>query len=65
MACAAADGLREVLSGTRSQFALEYPCHSPTEKRWFLMHVSALAGEAHGAVVSHIDITRWYADSRA
>lgn len=65
VACAAADGLREVLSGTRSQFALEYPCHSPTEKRWFLMHVSALAGEAHGAVVSHIDITRWYADSRA
>lgn len=65
VACAAAAGLREVLGGARSHFALEYPCHSPTQKRWFLMHVSALAGDARGAVVSHIDITRWYAETRA
>jgi hypothetical protein len=28
-----AEGLRSVLSGAEERFALEYPCHSPTERR--------------------------------
>ncbi|OQW87822.1 MAG: chemotaxis protein CheR [Rhodoferax ferrireducens] len=52
-------GVREVLEGTRAHFSLEYPCHSPTEERWFVMHVSPVAGEQPGAVVSHINITEW------
>ena len=31
-----AEGLRSVLSGKEERFALKYPCHSPTERRWFV-----------------------------
>jgi signal transduction histidine kinase len=51
-------GIREVLAGRKEQFELEYPCHSPTERRWFVARVSRLpeAGPAR-AVVAHEDIT--------
>ncbi len=52
-------GVREVLEGRRPHFSLEYPCHSPTVERWFVMHVSAVGGEQPGAVVSHVNITEW------
>jgi two-component system CheB/CheR fusion protein len=52
-------GLREVLEGRRPHFSLEYPCHSATEERWFVMHVSAVGGEQPGVVVSHVNITEW------
>jgi two-component system CheB/CheR fusion protein len=52
-------GVREVLEGRRPHFSLEYPCHSPTQERWFAMHVSAVGGEQPGAVVSHVNITEW------
>ncbi len=58
-AIAAQQGLKEVLRGRRNHFSLEYPCHSPTEERWFVMHVSAVGGEQPGAVVSHANITEW------
>jgi len=56
---AALDGVRSVLLGHQRHFALEYPCHSPTEERWFVMQVAAVAGEHPGAVVSHVNITAW------
>lgn len=34
-AAAFAEGIRSVISGQRGEFAMEYPCHSPTEWRWF------------------------------
>jgi len=51
-------GIREVLSEKAAEFYLEYPCHSPNEKRWFMMRVSPirLAGEAY-IVISHQNIT--------
>ncbi|APW47906.1 chemotaxis protein CheB [Rhodoferax antarcticus] len=52
-------GVREVIEGTRANFSMEYPCHSPTEDRWFVMHVSPVSGEQPGAVVSHVNITEW------
>ena len=58
-ASSAQRGVREVLEGRRPNFSLEYPCHSPTEARWFVMHVSAVGGEQPGAVVSHVNITEW------
>ena len=58
-ALSAQRGVREVLEGRRSHFSLEYPCHSPTEERWFVMHVSTVGGEQPGAVVSHVNITEW------
>lgn len=55
----AAEGIRQVLAGELPGFRLEYPCHSPTEQRWFLMSVTPLAqgGDISGVVVSHLLIT--------
>lgn len=50
-------GIAAVLSGQQDSFQLEYPCHSPSEKRWFSMTVTRLNGGLGGAVVSHLNIT--------
>jgi diguanylate cyclase (GGDEF)-like protein/PAS domain S-box-containing protein len=53
-----AAGIRAVMGGGLKSFALEYPCDSPEEKRWFLMTATPLAeGRANGVVVMHLDIT--------
>lgn len=52
-----ARGLQKVLDGTQKEFEIEYPCHSPEERRWFVMRASAIPGEKGGAVVAHINIT--------
>lgn len=57
---AARQGVRDVLAGRLPIFSLEYPCHSPTEERWFVMHVSQIGGEQPGAVVSHVNISAWH-----
>ncbi len=51
------EGLRNVLAGMCEEFHIEYPCHSPTEKRWFLMQATQLKHGMGGAVVSHQNIT--------
>lgn len=53
----ALQGIREVLSRARDRFSLEYPCHIPTEQRWFVMTVTRLPGAAGGAVVLHSDVS--------
>jgi two-component system, chemotaxis family, CheB/CheR fusion protein len=60
IASAALRGVRSVLEGTLPLFSLDYPCHSPTEERWFVMNVAPVAGKDFGAVVSHINITNWH-----
>jgi PAS domain S-box-containing protein len=51
-------GIRSVMSGAATRFALEYPCHSPTEQRWFQLMVNSMNGDGpSGAVVMHINIT--------
>jgi two-component system CheB/CheR fusion protein len=62
-AARALDGLRSVLDGSAEAFSLRYPCHSPTEQRWFLMHVRPLRQADGGVVVSHVDVTRWADDA--
>ena len=57
IASAAVQGLREVLEGTRPGFSLDYPCHSPTEQRWFVMNVAPVIGKEYGAVISHVNIS--------
>ena len=54
-------GLQQVLSGRCDHYRVTYPCHSPTEQRWFVMNASALRGSEQGAVVSHFDISPWHA----
>lgn len=48
--------LNELLDGRREHISMIYPCHSPTHKRWFLMHASPIE-ETSGCVVTHLDIT--------
>jgi len=57
-AAAVADGIRQVIRGGRSDFKLEYPCHAPTERRWFLARVTRFEGDGPvRVVVSHENIT--------
>lgn len=55
----ACQGLRAVMNGTLPCFTMEYPCHSPTQERWFLMNVLPLGSlkNNNGAVIAHTDIT--------
>jgi predicted DNA binding protein len=54
----AGDGIEAVLRGDRDRFTLEYPCHTPERRRWFLMRVSPLPLDGdRGAVVAHLEIT--------
>ena len=53
-----AKGIRSVLSGKVASFSLEYPCHSPTEERWFEMLVTPMAdSRINGAVIVHVDVS--------
>lgn len=54
----AANGIRSVLEGRADSFELDYPCHSPTERRWFqmsAMRLETLFGDK--VVVMHVDVT--------
>ena len=54
----AASGIRAVLAGQTRMFSLEYPCHSPMEKRWFTLRGTRFPGEGPPRViVAHEDIT--------
>jgi DNA-binding CsgD family transcriptional regulator len=54
----AAIGIRKVLAGELQAFNMKYPCHAPTEERWFVVRVVKLkaAGKPQ-AIVSHENIT--------
>ncbi len=59
-------GILGVLSGDLPRFAMEYPCHSPTEERWFAMCVLPLgSGQRTGAVIAHTDISEYKRMARA
>lgn len=51
------EGLSGVLDGTRPSFMIHYPCHSPEERRWFLMHATPMTGG--GCVITHFNVTGW------
>lgn len=56
---AVATGIRNVLSGEAKEFGIEYPCHSPNEKRWYRLMVTPLSETpGTGAVVMHVDVTQ-------
>ncbi len=46
-----------VLEGRLPQANFEYPCHSPSEQRWFIASVTPLDAEHSGAVIVHTDIS--------
>jgi signal transduction histidine kinase len=54
----AAAGLRAVMAGKRDYFRLEYPCHSPTQERWFVMHVTGFdSDDGVRVVIAHENIS--------
>ena len=51
-------GIRQVIEGEHPTFYMEYPCHSPTEQRWFMMRIHPLDGnKPEYFVVTHENIT--------
>ena len=53
-----AGGIRDVLSGKKDSYVVEYPCHAPDRKRWFIGHVTVFPGKGpHRVVVAHEDIS--------
>jgi PAS domain S-box-containing protein len=58
-ASAVAIGIRAVILKTQENFTLEYPCHSPAEKRWYRVRVTRFAGDDPvRVVVAHENITQ-------
>jgi len=58
----AAAGIRSVIAGKEDKFELEYPCHSPSVERWFLVRVTPYQDlentSMRKVVVFHEDITK-------
>jgi PAS domain S-box-containing protein len=53
-----AAGIRSVLNGATKEFTLIYPCHAPTEERWFQIIATPMGdGRPNGVVIAHINIT--------
>jgi diguanylate cyclase (GGDEF)-like protein/PAS domain S-box-containing protein len=52
----ALSAVRAALAGEVDEIAIEYPCHSLSEERWFVLRVTRLEGH-EGAVVAHENIT--------
>ena len=47
-----------MLSGVKESYVLEYPCHSPDKKRWFVGRITPFPGDGpRRVVVAHEDIT--------
>jgi diguanylate cyclase (GGDEF)-like protein len=53
------DGFRKILNYQQKEVHFEYPCHSPQEKRWFLMRITSFQlKDQRFIVMSHTDITQ-------
>lgn len=56
---AAYDGILKVLNKKSEYFTLDYPCDSPSEKRWFRMYVSSFKGAGeYEVLILHQDVTK-------
>jgi len=51
-------GIKALIAGIITEYTLEYPCHSPTKNRWFMMQIERFTSERLiYYVISHQDIT--------
>jgi PAS domain-containing protein len=53
----AIQGITDVMKGRRQSYYLQYPCHSPSETRWFALRASPLRNYPNYVVVAHENIT--------
>ena len=55
------DEIKSLIKGNTKEVIMEYPCHSPSEERWFIARATQLkldqANEIKGAVIAHENIT--------
>ena len=52
-------GIRAVMRSEKSEFLLEYPCHSPLEQRWFNCRVTSFCHEdIFRILMTHEDVTK-------
>jgi signal transduction histidine kinase len=52
-------GLKDVLAGRVPLFEYEYPCHSPTEQRWFVLRATRFKSPGPvRVVVAHENVTK-------
>ncbi len=51
-------GLQSMMVGHRTDFTFEYPCHSPTEHRWFILRLTTFwhKGQSY-LLAAHDDVT--------
>ena len=52
------EGIKKVMKGDKAEITIEYPCHSPVEKRWFNMKITQFRGEHYSVVINHENITK-------
>jgi PAS domain S-box-containing protein len=53
-----AEAIRQIIRGEADEYWLEYPCHSKTEKRWFIVQVARFEwGGAARVMVAHQNVT--------
>lgn len=53
-----ARGIRQILDGKINEFALEYPCHSPTENRWFVVNITRFVWDGQfRLIIAHQNVT--------
>jgi diguanylate cyclase (GGDEF)-like protein/PAS domain S-box-containing protein len=55
----ARDGIEAVQEDRLPAFSLEYPYHSPDQRRWFKMLVLPLGSDRQGVVITHTNITEF------
>lgn len=54
-----ASGFRSVIKGGTENFSYEYPCHSPIEKRWYMVECWPMKwDEKSYFIVSHQDVSK-------
>jgi DNA-binding CsgD family transcriptional regulator len=54
---AAVTAIKMVLTGHKSFVEFDYPCHSPTEQRWFRFQATPLREASARVLVSHQDVS--------
>lgn len=53
-----ADAVRAAIAGGRQSFSVEYECHAPDKRRWFVMHLSAFPSDGPlRLVIKHEEIS--------
>jgi len=52
-------GLLQVLNDARPTFTMVYPCHSPTEQRWFRLWVESQMPQSPSIIMAHSRLERF------